>query len=195
MNFYKLAGVHASATRCYRLALQPRVTHLESVAQIPNLGAVRRIVEHVSQPGPTGEKAVLFVHQPHLPPELLASLSTEKYFRAFCQVVGVASDQVELHGNLYHIPERLNDSDATQVYCPGLAVPLPVTHVNLQDSLSFGVAELSNFLGDFFGQAGRIVLLSLRNQHGQYFSASEYYHLIASLVRPLVTTLEPPPIN
>lgn len=66
---------------------------------------------------------------------------------------------------------------------------MPTAHVDLTNSLSFGIEELENFLGGFFGHAGKIIFLALRNGEGNYCSSQEFKAFIQRLIwhlRPVV---------
>lgn len=174
---YRTAGIRASGTRAYRLAYPDTVAHLESTAKFPNLQEVRRVVEAHSQPIYSGDKAALFIHQEHLPDDLIAPLQDLEAFHRSCELLAFTPDIYELHlGRGF--PTEKNISRASFIPCTGFPVTFPVAHVDPYNALSFGVEELERFLGNFFGSAGKVIFLALKDNDGRYYSPEDYQPII-----------------
>lgn len=176
MTLVKDLGMHPSSVRSYRLSTAERIRHLESVQKIPDFQTVIRVIEEHGHPDPSQEQAVFFVHQSHLPEERLREWRGIETFRNFCKIVAFSRVvKLLMISSLCGFPRKRNDGNATPYIWPGFAVTLPVpdAEIDYSNAGSFGVTELTDFLGDLTVHASRMIVLGLRGTQGRYYSPEE----------------------
>lgn len=176
-----------SFTRCYRLCTKSVLTHLESQGKFNSLHDIRMAVTRVSDPMPTGNQAVLFVHRDHLPNDFIAAIDDQEAFHRFCEVVAFSSRAYELHNAENSLPASPDQHGECRITpCMGFPIPQPVAEVDQANALSFGIAELRDFLGTMQRYAGRMIVLNLTSDEGtKKNTPTDFKEPVAEFVRTL----------
>ncbi len=171
MTLVKDLGMHPSFVRCYRLSWAPRIKHLESVDKLPDFKTIKRIVEEHGQPDPFKEQAAFFVHQNHLPDELLREWRSIENFHGTCEVIAFSKVVRLLQISSFRgLPTKQDMGNATPYIWSGFPVTLPVpdAEIDCAKAESFGVGELQDFLGELIVHAGRMIFLGLHGMEGEH---------------------------
>jgi hypothetical protein len=192
MTLIRPAGTHPSYVRCYSLAWRSRVQHLESVAKFPSQREIEEVMREHNVLTLAGERSALFIHQAHLPDDLLAVWSDLEGFHRFCEIIAFSMDiyELRLDGDpKSSLPLELNDPAASRRPCSGFAVTLPTIEVERRNSFSFGVGELQDFLGDLTCFAGKMAFLRLRHPfENRNMTPQEHRNELSWIIRELAAS-------
>ncbi|MDD5382216.1 MAG: hypothetical protein PHH60_00980 [Candidatus Margulisbacteria bacterium] len=196
MSIITLAGSGSASLRCYALSHAATVRHLECGGRLKDIREIQEAVHRFTDPTAHGVRAVLFVEQRQLPPDLVSALESLDIFHNFCQAIGFAAPVYQLTVGRSRLPSSKRDhGDALFMPCHGIPVTNPVADelIDPTVSYSFGETEVQEFLGGYSQHAGRLVILNLRDGTGQrYLTPKELSNSVDLLTRILVQNENPP---
>jgi hypothetical protein len=161
----KAAGIHRSHVRCYSVGFAETAAHYISTATFNRFQDVVTAASFFNKPGPTGQKALVFVAKDHLPEDLRLQIP---HSLGFFEFIAFTSALHLLMANAQRLPLSMREANCSYLWCDGFAVTNPVQKINPYDSMSFTEMELRPFLGEQHADVGAIIVLNLANQTSEH---------------------------